>query len=253
MSLHRPLGLLNIYNMEKVTFVLTSCGRLDLLEQTLNSFFRYNNYPIEKYIIVEDSTDPMVFEACKNLNSKFGNKLEFIFNEEKLGQTKSIDLAYSYVDTPYVFHCEDDWQFFSRGFIQKSLSVLRSRPDILQAWIRPKTDGMLNSIATNVFFTEDGVPFRRVMPVSFYTGRVLENGEKETVMNYMGFSFNPGLKRIKDYNILGSGGYHVARLEHEIDAFYRDLGFSVVSITNNDMDGYVKHIGYERRVENTVH
>jgi hypothetical protein len=239
--------------MEKVTFVLTSCGRLDLLEQTLNSFLRYNNYPIERYLIVEDSADANVYAECKNLNAKYGNILEFIFNEEKLGQTKSIDKAYSLVKTPYIFHCEDDWQFSARGFIQKSLSVLRTRPDILQAWIRPKTDGILNPIAGNVFFTEDGVPFRRVMPVSFYTGRVLENGEKEIVYNYMGFSFNPGLKRVKDYNILGSGGYHSIRLEHEIDAFYRDLGFSVVSITNNDMDGYVRHIGYERRVENTVH
>lgn len=239
--------------MEKVTFVLTSCGRLDLLEQTLNSFLRYNNYPIERYIIVEDSADKDVYAKCIDLNTKYGNIFEFIFNEEKLGQTKSIDKAYSLVKTPYIFHCEDDWNFFARGFIQKSLSVLRTRPDILQAWIRPKTDGILNPIAANVFFTEDGVPFRRVMPVSFYTGRVLENDEKETVYNYMGFSFNPGLKRIKDYNILGSGGYHLAKQEHIIDAFYRDLGFSVVSITNNDMDGYVKHIGNERRVENTVH
>lgn len=239
--------------MEKITFVLTSCGRLDLLERTLNSFLRYNNYPIERYIIVEDSADPAIYEQCKQLNERFGNIFEFIFNEEKLGQTKSIDKAYLSVNTPYVFHCEDDWQFVSSGFIQKSLNILKSRPDILQVWIRPKTDGILNSIGQHVFFTEDGVPYRKVMPVSFYTGRVLENGEKETVMNYMGFSFNPGLKRIKDYNILGSGGYHIAKLEHAIDAFYRDLGFSVVSVTNNDMDGYVKHIGNDRRVENTVH
>ena len=138
--------------MEKVTFVLTSCGRLDLLEQTLNSFLRYNNYPIERYIIVEDSADPAIYEQCRRLNERFGNIFEFIFNEEKLGQTKSIDNAYSLVTTPYVFHCEDDWQFVSRGFIQKSLSVLRTRPDILQAWIRPKTDGILNPIASNVFF-----------------------------------------------------------------------------------------------------
>ena len=74
--------------MEKVTFVLTSCGRLDLLEQTLNSFLRYNNYPIERYIIVEDSADIEVYEKCKELNERFGNIFEFIFNEEKLGQTR---------------------------------------------------------------------------------------------------------------------------------------------------------------------
>ena len=79
---------------EKVTFILTSCGRLDLLEQTLNSFLRYNNYPIERYIIVEDSADKDVYAKCIDLNTKYGNIFEFIFNEEKLGQTKSIDKAY---------------------------------------------------------------------------------------------------------------------------------------------------------------
>jgi hypothetical protein len=229
--------------MEKVTFVLLSCGRLDLLEKTLNSFLRYNNYPIERYIIVEDSADPVIYEQCKELNERFENIFEFIFNEEKLGQTRSIDKAYQSVNTPYVFYCEYNWKFYASGFIQKSLSVLKDRPDILQTYIRPKTDGILNAIGQHVFFTKDGVPFRRVMPVSFYTGNILENGEQEVVYNYSGFSFNPGLKRIKDYNMLGSGGYYSFGLEHAIDAFYRDLGFFVVSVTNNDMDGYVKHIG----------
>ena len=238
---------------EKVTFVLTSCGRVDLLKQTLTSFFRYNDYPIERYIVIEDSCDRMVAMACDEMNKLFGNKIEFIYNQEKLGQTASIDEAYSSITTPYIFHCEDDWQFYGKGFIQKSISVLRDRPEILQAWIRPKNDGILNPIATKPFQTKEGVPFRRVLPVSFYTGRILEDGSKETVINYMGFSFNPGLRRISDYNILGSGGYHQFRQEHLIDHFYRDMGYSVVSITNNDADGYVKHIGYERRVENTVH
>lgn len=228
--------------MEKVTFVLTSCGRLDLLERTLNSFLRYNNYPIERYIIVEDSADPLIYEQCKQLNERFENIFEFIFNEESIGILKSIDKVYSLVNTPYVFHCEDNWQFYAVGFIQKSLSVLRTRPDILQAWIRPKTDGILNAIGPHVFFTEDGIPFRKVLPVSFYTGNIFENGDEEVIYNHSGFSFNPGIKRIKDYNRIGSGGYYGAQADYAIDAFYRDLGFSIVSITNNDMDGYVKQI-----------
>lgn len=237
---------------EKVTFVLTSCGRMDLLRQTLASFFRYNTYPIERYIIVEDSCNKFDHQECVEIGALYENKIEFIFNNQKLGQTMSIDEAYGRITTPYVFHCEDDWLFYGRGFIEKSLAVLRDRPDILQAWIRPKNDGILNPIATKVFYA-NGVPFRKVMPVSFYTGRILEDESKETVYNYMGFSFNPGLKRMSDYNLLGSGGYHGFKQEHLIDHFYRDMGYSVVSITNNDADGYVKHIGNDRRVEDTIH
>ena len=32
---------------EKVTFVLTSCGRVDLLDPTLESFFKKNSYRLE--------------------------------------------------------------------------------------------------------------------------------------------------------------------------------------------------------------
>ena len=34
--------------------VITSCGRQDLLERTLDSFLRYNTHPIKEFIIMED-------------------------------------------------------------------------------------------------------------------------------------------------------------------------------------------------------
>lgn len=76
MPLFKTMGLLI---MKKITFVLTSCGRNDLLEKTLDSFFKWNTYPIERYIISEDSVDPKVFEECKRLNQeKYDGKIEFI-------------------------------------------------------------------------------------------------------------------------------------------------------------------------------
>ena len=44
----------------KVTVVITCCGRLGLLRRTLNTFKKYNTYPIEEYIIVDDSGDPKI-------------------------------------------------------------------------------------------------------------------------------------------------------------------------------------------------
>lgn len=36
-----------------VSVVLTSCGRPDLLIRTLDSFFRFNTYPVSQFIVVE--------------------------------------------------------------------------------------------------------------------------------------------------------------------------------------------------------
>ena len=38
---------------------------------------------------------------------------------------KSIDSVYSTIDTEYIFHCEDDWEFYDSSFIEKSLKNWR--------------------------------------------------------------------------------------------------------------------------------
>ena len=231
--------------INSVTFVLTSCGRMDLLEKTLDSFFKFNTYPIERFIVTEDSAQEDIFDACIRLNKKYNNVLEFMFNENKLGQSKSIDKAYQTVTTKYVFHCEEDWEFYRSGFIEDSIRILESSPKILQAWIRPKNDRILNKISEKVFEL-NGMKIRAVLPASFSTGDTNEDGTPMIVKNYMGFSWNPGLKRISDYRLLDNGYTGMIR-EHLIDHWYRDNDFIVVSLSQTDNDGYVKHIGWDRR------
>ena len=218
---------------------------MDLLEKTLDSFFKFNTYPIERFIVTEDSAQEDIFDACIRLNKKYNNVLEFMFNENKLGQSKSIDKAYQTVTTKYVFHCEEDWEFYRSGFIEDSIRVLESSPKILQAWIRPKNDRILNKISEKVFEL-NGMKIRAVLPASFSTGDTNEDGTPMIVKNYMGFSWNPGLKRISDYRLLDNGYTGMIR-EHLIDHWYRDNDFIVVSLSQTDSDGYVKHIGWDRR------
>ena len=69
-----------LINSEKVTFVLTSCGRTDLLDPTLESFFSKNNYPLHEMYLVEDSVDEKVY---KHVKEKWGKKLNIICNKKK--------------------------------------------------------------------------------------------------------------------------------------------------------------------------
>ena len=235
------------------TFVLTSCGRNDLLEKTLDSFFKYNTYPIERYIIIEDSADIVVFNECERLNKeKYDGKLEFLFNYEKLGQSKSIDKAYSMVETEYIFHCEEDWEFYKGGFIEESIKVLKTQPKVIQAWIRPKSDNILNKIQPNIYNLPLDVSIRIVEPASFIVRGANDDGSDMIIKNYMGFSWNPGVKRIKDWKEL-SNGYSGFEREHLVDQYYRDNGFMVVSLSKDDTDGYVKHIGWNRRAADPVY
>ena len=72
---------------KKITFVLTSCGRIDLLDKTLESFFQKNTYPFEDFFLVEDSVDQSVYN---HIQKKWSEKLTLIFNEKKRGQIQSI-------------------------------------------------------------------------------------------------------------------------------------------------------------------
>ena len=242
----------NITDKEnKVCAVLTSCGRLDLLKDTLNSFILNNTTYIEDFIIIEDSGDKTIGEELVKLNKeKYNSMFTIVLNEEQIGQTASIDKAYDMIKDKcdYIFHCENDWLFYKRGFIEDSMMVLESQPKVLQAWIRPKSDGILNKIEPKIFVLPGGIKVRRVLPASFSTGQTNEDGTPRIVQNYMGFSFNPGLKRVSDYKLIGS--YKSKNEEHLVDAFYRDNGYMVVSLSIDDNDGYVKHNGWDNRTEN---
>src|SRR5262245_35379041 len=109
-----------------ITFVLTSCGRFDLLKETLSSFFAQNTAPIARYLLIEDSGD----ESVRKVAARFPFHIEVMVNRPSLGQIASIDKAYATVTTPYIFHCEDDWRFFRAGFVEESLSLLKHDPSI---------------------------------------------------------------------------------------------------------------------------
>ena len=74
---------------EKMTFVLTSCGRIDLLDKTLESFFIHNTFKFDELFLVEDSVDEDVYSHVKR---KWGKKLHVICNSKK--RTNSVNSRY---------------------------------------------------------------------------------------------------------------------------------------------------------------
>lgn len=191
-----------------ITFCLTSCNRWNLLEKTLDSFLSLNTYPIKRYLLHEDSGNPEII-------SKIKAKYPFIevLESNRSGLLASVDKLYALVDTPYIFHCEDDW--FFRGntnFIQESLDILESRPDIHQVWIR---EGIPNS-----WLEEKTDANYRMVKQSHYG-------------DWCGFSFNPGLRRLSDYkqmfpegyNVLNTRGTNSALNEHECNQVASSFGY----------------------------
>jgi hypothetical protein len=224
--------------MKSVTLVVTSCGRTDLLERTIESFFKVNTYPIKKVIITEDSGILQDFSKVKQL---VPCELEIIENKTNIGQIASIDLAYSKVDTDYIFHCEEDWEFFNSGFIEKSFEILDTNPKIFTVWLRGHNDTKNHAIMKEERFELDN---------DYY---YLMNQYHKKV--WCGFTFNPGLRRTSDcmifhpYNNLEvkivKNGLTIMG-EMDMSIYYQELGYRG-AITSKE-EGYVRHIGGKRHI-----
>lgn len=168
----------------EITLMVTSCGRFDLLKRTLETFDRFNTAPIREVFITEDSGDAAVHDCVP---AHWREHTTCIVNNPKLGQLRSIDAAYAQIKTKWVFHCEDDWEFYRPGFIEDSQALLEADPQALQVWLRSFNHD-LQVHSPYVFLTERQV----VQGIPFY-----QLGSQKA--DWQGFSFNPGLRRLADY------------------------------------------------------
>jgi hypothetical protein len=224
-----------------ITVVVTSCGRQDLLIRTLDSFLKYNTYPIREFVVMEDGdarTNVALEERYQAHNFKW------LATGRRIGQIAAVDMAYCAIQTEYIFHCEDDWEFYAPGFIEKSLCVLNHNAEILQVWIRAISDTNNCPVMDYLFFAGD-VAYRLIQP----------GYHSQEWGVWHGFSFNPGLRRRRDYQLIESFGaldpLHEKQsyeVEREVSALYLKHGFFSAILADDDGRGYVRHIGWGRRV-----
>ena len=104
--------------------MLTSCGRFDLLGETVASFQRY--FDVDRILIAEDSENTA---AAAQFMRDFP-VADVRVNLPKLGQMRSIDAHYASLDAPYVLHLEDDWGFTRSLDLDRVTDFLEARPDI---------------------------------------------------------------------------------------------------------------------------
>jgi Glycosyl transferase family 2 len=216
-------------NNSEITIVITSCERFDLLTDTLRSLDENNTCPVKEVILIEDSGN----EGVRDCIPKHWS-CQLLINNPKLGQIKSIDLAYSRVSTPYIFHCEDDWMFYRKGFMEDSLKVLNADENILQVWLRDFSKDIGRCYPFHAISkpeTVDGITYFKLE--SFHS-------------TWKGFSFNPGLRRKSDYEKVGS--YFCNKpsgdTEGELSKLYFGWGMFAAVLEQSA----VRHIGWGRHV-----
>ncbi len=209
-----------------ITFVLTSCGRFDLLAGTVSTFLACNTASIARYVIVEDSGDPRIRDVLASLDIEF----ELLFNDPPLGQMASIDRAYASVRTPYIFHCEDDWRFFRSGFVEESMLLLESIANV--STVKCRRAGQ-NALHDRITYSA-GV--KRLREVEF------RQPSLEAHPVWGGYSFNPGLRRLADYRRVGS--FAACGHETDISRWFKHRGMGIASLEQPacETTGHGRHV-----------
>jgi len=230
-----------------ITMVITSCGRQDLLEETLKSFEKNAPNTLEELIIVEDG--PADNSFVKGLMPTVKNFNLLNSPIPRRGQLLNIEWAYSQVKTPYIFHCEDDWKFTKPNFIEDSLKIMNNFSECLMVHLRSHRDQWQEpydrSWIESTEYEIDGLKFWKTRPWIQHDGG-------------FGFSFNPGLRRLADYKKIGGlrapiedrygpafnvkDGCLVERTNAE---HYQRIGMWCASL---EPEGRVEHIGWHRHI-----
>jgi hypothetical protein len=168
----------------EVTLFITSCGRPQLLEKTLRSFVKYNTYPIKEAIICEDSGIKGIVDFAKNI---LNCPIIFCYNEKRIGQMKTIEKYTPLIKTDWVFHLEDDYEFFDSGFIELSFKIMQSDDNISQVLLENEQYG---------YSTVDiGNPLcYKVMTHSYDSPNIGNNNNGDGPLTL--FSWRPSLKHI---------------------------------------------------------
>jgi hypothetical protein len=206
---------------DTVTVCITSCGRLDLLAETLATFRRYNTGG--RYLISEDSADAGIVETVRRTYPE----ARVLSGSGRTGIMASIDRLYQAVETPHILHLEDDWAFDGPVNFAAGLSLMAARADIANVCVRAIDEIKPKYRLRSDVVTHGGAEFR-IMHANAHP-------------EYYAWSPNPGLITLDLYRRFAP----FARVQpDQMSGVMKQAGLTQAFL----LPGVARHIGYGRNV-----
>lgn len=204
-----------------VTVCITSCGRPDLLATTLASFRTYNKGG--RYLISEDSTnEPLIAEMARTYPD-----IPVLSGPDRLGLMGSIDRLYGAVETPYIFHLEDDWEFDGPIDWDAAIALLEANDKVANVSMRA--------------FDEIKPKFQARSDKLKHAGADFQLMRTNSHPEFFGWSSNPGLIRKSLYEAYKPFG---RMLHDQMSGLIKKDGRTVAYL----LPGVARHIGRGRNV-----
>jgi len=213
--------------LEDITLCITMGRRPELLRQTLESLNRWCTF--EKIIAINDFGD----EATNIVFREVFPKGELICLHEQLGHHRAVDYMYSKVQTPYIFHCEDDWEFDAPFDFDSIKNQMLKNPAISQVCFRKISE-----------FSPEEVDCTKIVEVD--TEEINYLRLDRTHKQWHGYTFNPHLVSHELWT--GLGGFGRFKKERHVSRTLRAQGRFVAYLN----PGNCSHLGEKQSVSSHV-
>lgn len=232
-----------------VVFSVTTCKRFDLFIRTINSFINccLDLNLIGKWICVDDNSSKDDREKMKGLYPFF----DFVFKgKDQKGHPISMNIIRHKAicsGKRYIFHMEDDFQFFSkRKYLTECLEILDQDPSIGECLIN--RNYAETEVDTRI---KGGIPQMTPQGTRYYIHELCQTrDELEAFLEKHGkhtfhctywrhFSFRPALHRLEVWQKIGAFNRTAPHFEREYAYRYVDHGYFSVFLEHI----YTLHIG----------
>lgn len=222
---------------KKITVTMTMCKRYDLFRKTVSSFLNCceDIHLIDEWIVVDDNSDnidrnkailefPFIKFVWKGLDDK--------------GHPRSMNIIKNLVQTPYLFHIEDDWIFFRKEkYISICLDIIESDPSYGQCLLNRsygEREICYDILCPNPMkFSADN---NRYYEHTYYNGVEMENFIKSNVgkncVYWPHYSLRVGLTKKEVFDRVGNFNENVGHFEMEYANRYVSIGYKTVFMDN---------------------
>jgi GR25 family glycosyltransferase involved in LPS biosynthesis len=236
-----------------ITITTTTCKRLDLFTQTVNSFLEccldIDKY-IYEWIVIDDNSSESDREYMK---THYPFIRYILKNPDQKGHSRSMNILLDEIQTPYVLNLEDDWRFFVKdNYLTKCIEVLSTNQRYGQCLLNRSYGEDIGSVA------RIGGGFRRYTPsgTRYYIHEYLIgdalvkctsrlNG-KTNCIYWPHYSLRVGVTRSEVYKKIGKYNEKAQHFEQEYAYRYYIQGRYLTTYLDSV---YCTHIGrrtYER-------